>query len=264
MLTFAESKHPIFRSTSPLSRGVLKSKGGVKLSIHFCADGETVETVFRTIISVNRLSIYGAVSDLCEECNTCHDRTGRLVVAGQSSPLFVPSVMMTHIPLTDDPAQEEDLLQRYQERIEKLSQHTEWLNFVLMQDSWPQLKSDSTSWQKTLKNSHNLQSQWLVVSTLCQEMKTYLNQKVGFEGTLRLDPVLEITTCCVQGKYGVEIRIKSVNKDHSHSWVRISHGLNKLITNLNKKVQDDNEQETSGMQFEVFALKSKARAFASR
>ena len=84
-----------------------------------------------------------------------------LLWAGQSSPLFVPSVMMTHIPLTDDPAQEEDLLQRYQERIEKLSQHTEWLNFVVMQDSWPQLKSDSTSWQKTLKNSHNLQSQWL-------------------------------------------------------------------------------------------------------
>ena len=30
--------------------------------------------------------------------------------------------MKTHIPLTDDPAQEEDLLQRYTERIEKLSQ----------------------------------------------------------------------------------------------------------------------------------------------
>ena len=28
MLTFAESGHPVFRSTSPLSRGVLKSKGG--------------------------------------------------------------------------------------------------------------------------------------------------------------------------------------------------------------------------------------------
>ena len=28
MLTFAESKHPVFRSTSPLPRGVLKSKGG--------------------------------------------------------------------------------------------------------------------------------------------------------------------------------------------------------------------------------------------
>ena len=57
---------------------------------------------------------------MCEEYNTCHDRTGRLVVAGQSNPLFVPSVMKTHIFLTDGPAQE-DLL-RYQERIEKLSQ----------------------------------------------------------------------------------------------------------------------------------------------
>ena len=129
MLTFAESKHPVFRATSPLSRGVLKSKGGGKLSIHFCADGETVETVFRTIISVNQLSIYGAVSDMCEECNTCHDRTGRLVVAGQSDPLFVPSVMKTHIPLTDDPAHEEDLLQRYQERIEKLSQQDRVIKF---------------------------------------------------------------------------------------------------------------------------------------
>ena len=50
MITFSESRHPIFRSTSPLYRGVLKSKGGGKLSIHFCADGETVETVFRTLI----------------------------------------------------------------------------------------------------------------------------------------------------------------------------------------------------------------------
>ena len=52
---------------------------------------------FRTIISVNQLSIYGAVSDLSEECKTCHVRTGRPVVAGQSNPLFVPSVMKTHI-----------------------------------------------------------------------------------------------------------------------------------------------------------------------
>ena len=57
---------------------------------------------------------------MSEECNTCHDRTGRHVVAGQSNPLFVPCVMK-HIPLTDDPAHEEDLLRRNRERIEKLS-----------------------------------------------------------------------------------------------------------------------------------------------
>ena len=44
---------------------------------------------------------------------SCHDRTGRDVVRGQSSPSFVPSVIKTNIPLNDDPAQEEDLLQRY-------------------------------------------------------------------------------------------------------------------------------------------------------
>ena len=106
-----------------MSRGTLKSKGGGKLSIHYCADSETIETVFRTITSVNQLSIHGAVSDTCEEFDTCHDRIGRLVVAGQSDLLFVPIVMKTDIPLTDDLAQqEEDLLQRCQERIEKLSQ----------------------------------------------------------------------------------------------------------------------------------------------
>ena len=116
MLRFAESKHPIFRSMSPLSRGVLKSKGGGKLSVHYCADPGTIETLIRTIISVNQLSLYGAVAEICEECESCHDRTGRPVVKGQSNSLFVPSVMKTHIPLTNDPAQrEEDLLQRYKE-----------------------------------------------------------------------------------------------------------------------------------------------------
>ena len=131
MMEFSESGHPVFRATSPLSRGTLKSKGGEKLSIHFCADQGTIETVFRSIISVNQLSIYGAVSDLCEECKACHVRTGRLVLAGQSDPLFVPtsSLIKTHTPLTNDPAQEEDLLQKYQERVEWLSQQNRVIKF---------------------------------------------------------------------------------------------------------------------------------------
>ena len=122
VIKFGESGHPVFRATSPLSRGTLKSKGGGKLSIHFCADEVTIETVFRTIISVNQVSIYGAVSDLCEEYEACHVRTVRNVLAGQSDPLFVPtSVMKTSTPSTDGLAQE-DLLQMYQERVDKLSQ----------------------------------------------------------------------------------------------------------------------------------------------
>ena len=67
-------------------------------------------------------------------------------------------------------------------------------------------------------------------------MKNHLIRKVGFEGTPKLGP-----------------------------WVRISHGLMKLVTDLsNNKENDNNEQETSEMQFEDFALKTNVLAFASR
>ena len=62
----------------------------------------------------------------------------------------------------------------------------------------------------------------------------------------------------------MEIRIECVNKDNSHSWVRISLGLIKLVTDLIDKEYDDDEQETSEMQFEDFALKTNVLAFASR
>ena len=109
MIRFRESGHQVFRGTSPLSRGTLKSKGGGKLSIHFSADGETIETVFRTIISVSQLSIYGAVSDLCDEYSACQARTGRPVLAGHSDPLFEPASLLMTTPTlsTEDLAQED-------------------------------------------------------------------------------------------------------------------------------------------------------------
>ena len=57
---------------------------------------------------------------------------------------------------------------------------------------------------------------------------------------------------------------ESVNKDNSHSWVRISFGLNKLVTDLSSKEDDDNEQEASETKFQEFALKTKVLAFACR
>ena len=71
-----------------------------------------------------------------------------------------------------------------------------------------------------------------------------------------------MTTSYLQGQHGVEIRIESVNKDNSHSWVRISHGLNKLVTDLVDKEYDDNEQETSTTKTEVFAFASRTKAKA--
>ena len=54
---FAESGCSIFRAASPLSRGRLKSKRHGKLSFHYCADLDTIETIFRIIVSANQLSL---------------------------------------------------------------------------------------------------------------------------------------------------------------------------------------------------------------
>ena len=192
-------------------KGVLKSKGGGKLSIHFCADGETVETVFRTMISVNQLSLYGAVAEMREECNSCHDRTLRPVVERQSNPLFVPSVMKTHIPLTDDPAQpEEDLLQRYRERIEKLS-HQDRVSKFCTDAGF--LNTVEVGQYFMTKDTAELSQ--VTDSVACREYTLPRDEETSFpkrwiRGNTKFGPVLEITTCCLQGKYGVEIRILSL------------------------------------------------------
>ena len=76
LLEFAESGCPIFRATTPLSRGQLRSEGHGKLSIHFAATQATIETVFRIIVSANQLSLYGAVAETGEEYESLHDRSG--------------------------------------------------------------------------------------------------------------------------------------------------------------------------------------------
>ena len=244
---------------------MLKSRGGGKLSIHFCADGETIETVFRTSISGNQLSIYGAVSDLCDECKSCPVRTGRPVLAGQSDPLLVPtSVMKTPTPLTDDPAQE-DLLQKYQERVERLSKQNRVTKFCTDAGFLTTVEVGQYFMTKDTEDFSQFTD-----SVACREYTFPRDEKSSdrkgwIRGNTKIGPVLEVTTGYLQGKYGVEIRIESVYKDNSHSWVSISHGLNKVVTDLsNNKEDDNNEQETSEMQFEDFALKSNARAFASR
>ena len=87
--------------------------------------------------------------------------------------------------------------------------------------------------------------------------------KGWIRGNTKIGPVLEVTISYFQNKYGVEIRIESVN-DKSQSWVRISHDLNKFATELIHKEYDDNEQEISETKTEAFVLRTKELAFASR
>ena len=149
METLAESGHPVSQATSTLSRGQLKSKDGAKMSIHYCADQDTITMVFRTITSVNQLSLYGAVAEMCEEYESFHDRTVKPVLGRQSSSSFVPSVIKTNVPLNSD-----DILltknfccNNMENELTNYHNKTDWSNFVWMQDSWMLLKSDNTSWR---------------------------------------------------------------------------------------------------------------------
>ena len=57
--------------------------------------------------------------------------------------------------------------------------------------------------------------------------------KGWIRGNTKIGPVLEVATSYLHGEHGVEIRIMSLSRDDTHSWVRISHGSNKFVMALN-------------------------------
>ena len=259
LVEFADSGCPIFRATSPLSRGQLKSKGHGKLSIQHAADLETVEPIFRIIVSANQLSLYGAVAEICEEYESLHERSGRPVVMGQSSSSLVLSVIKTEVLLDcDDPVNQDLLLQQYGERIEKLSQRDK-LSKLCMDAGFLNVVEIGQFFRT--RDTADL-SQFHAVA--CREYilprEEEASQPKGWiQGIPQIRPVLEDATSYLHGKHGVEVRIMSLNSDNTHSSVRISHGSNRFVMNLN-----NNETEVPEVQLEDYALKLDAKDFACR
>ena len=81
------------------------------------------------------------------------------------------------------------------------------------------------------------------MNTLSREKIQHHNRKDGSKGTPKIGLVLEVATSYLHGKYGVEVRIMSLNRDNTHSWVRISHGSNKFVMNLNNNEQEIPEDQ---------------------
>ena len=158
--------------------------------------------------------------------------------------------MKTPTPSTDDPAQE-SLLQKYQERVEKLSQQS--VIKICIDAGF--LKTVEVG-QYFIMTKDTEEFSQFTESVACREYTLPRDEKSSdpkgwIRGNTKIGPVLEVTTSYLQSIHGVEIRIEAVNKDNSHSWVRISHGLNKLVTDLTDKEYDDNDQETSETKTDV-------------
>ena len=173
---------------------------------------------FRTIISVHRLSIYGAVSDLCEEYGSCRTKTERLVVAEQSDPHFASADLLvtTRTPSIEIHAQE-NLLHKHKERVETLPQPDQLLQICTHAGF---LKTVEVG--QYFMTKHTDEFLQFAEPVTCREYTLPRDDKSTdpkgwIQGNTKIGPVSEVTTNYLQGKHGVEIRIESVNKDNSHS-----------------------------------------------
>ena len=144
---------------------------------------------------------------------------------GQPEPLFVSTSLLTKTPTpSTDPAQE-DLLHKYQERVEMLSQQNRVIKICTDAGFLTTVGVGQYFMTKdTEEFSQFTESVACRECTLPRDEKSS-DPKVWIRGNTKIGPILEVTTIYLQGKYGVEIRIESVNKDNSHSWIRISHGV---------------------------------------
>ena len=108
---------------------------------------------------------------------------------GQSSSSFVPSVIKTNVPLNNDDHVHKDLLlQRLENELKKLPQQDRMSKFCTDARFLTTVEIGQYFMTKDTEEFSQFADSVAVVSTLCQEMKTYLNQKVGFEGTPKLGP----------------------------------------------------------------------------
>ena len=117
--------------------------------------------------------------------------------------LVVLREIKTEVSLeNDDPAYQNFLLQLDEERIERFSQQVK-------------------------------------LSKFCMDAELVSVVEIG-QGNTKIGPVLGVATSYLYGKHGIEIRIWTLSRDNTQSWVTICHGRNKFAINsttMNRKFQ---------------------------
>ena len=262
LLEFAESGHPIFRATTPLSRGIVKSKGHGKLSIHFAADQDTIDTIYRIILSVNQLSVYGAVAAVCEEFEGHQDRSGKPeILMGQS--IVLGELKAEALLHNENPMNDQNFWQRYIQQVESLSPENKVSKFCKEAGFLRVVEVGQYFVTKDTGDFRQFRSVACREYTLPRDDPA--SQPKGWiQGNMRIGPVLEVTTSFQHFKYGIEIGIESVNQDNSHSWVRICYGTVKYVIGSiqdNTEIPaDPQEEQVPQTSTSVVAARSKAKA----
>ena len=173
---------------------------------------------------------------------------------------IVHSEIKAEVPLeNDDPAYQNFLLQRYEERIKSLSQ-TDRVSKFYMDAGFISAVEVGKQFM-TKDNEEQFYAKACRDCTLPRHDGS--SQPKGWiQGNTRIGPVR------LYGEHGVEIRIWSLSEDNTQSWVRISHGSNKPAIDSNnndtESSEDLLEEQASQLKVKVFAARSKAKAKLQR
>ena len=200
---------------------------------------------------------------ICEEFEDHQDRTGQpVILVGQS---IVLGEVKAETPLHDkDPRNDQIIWQQYIQQVESLSPENSLSKFCKEAGFMRVVEVGQYFVTKDTGDFRQFQSVACREYTLPRDDRA--SQPKGWiQGNMRTGLVLEVTTSFQHFKYGIEIRIESVNKDISHSWVRISYGTVKYVIDSieeeNSEIPaDPQEEQTPQTSTSVVAARSKAKA----
>ena len=206
MLNFSESGHPVFRGSSAFgTRRFEETKG--KLSVHFCGDDKTVEVGLRTIISVNQLSIYGAVAGTWDElaCRIfgCQEHTKETAAQENPESTVIPTELSTtnKTPRTNDKSARK--LHDYERKFGNLPDHLQLIELC-----------SNVGITKTVARRQyftNLDDAELdKVGGSCREHTLPRDNEASkvkrcIRGNRKIGRALEVAVSHNQGRYGIEI-----------------------------------------------------------
>ena len=230
------------------------------MSIHFSAEPDTIDTIYRIILSANQLSIYGAVAAICDEFVGQPDNTGEpVILEGQS---IVLGEVKAEAPAREEPEDSNILLQKYFQQVQRLSPENRLSKFCKEAGFMSVVEVGQYF---VTRNA----SEFLLRSVACREYTIPRDDpasepKGWIQRNTRIGRILEVTTSFQHFKFGVEVRIQSMKEDNSHSWVRISYGTIRYVNNYIKyntqSLASSQEEEAVPACSEVIAARSKAKA----
>ena len=215
----------MFRCTSPLERGQLRSKGGGKTTIHFNGSTQNIELLLQMVIPVNQLSLHGAAADMIAELPVDQKAPGKPAASGQLD----KQEIITQRLLAELQANEErqgNLLQEYEERFERSSEDQKLsrlcseagLRIVEVGQFFCTFPSPRGQANQSLCRENTLPR---------DRKRTKVNEWT--QNNVRFGPVSDTKVWNEHGTHSIEVQVQSLFKDQTESWIRIVNGIDEFV-----------------------------------